>query len=169
MRLDAAAPSPGPAKKGAQNQGCPIQIPSRFHSGFPGGMRLNPYANIRVLCAQAQCSIFPRLPSDPEGLFPAVKPRVASCGRLLIRPCQYSAFKKRRIPLFRSQILHRKFTFVHFRFWILQSECVIISCVRLTMYSISFVSFFCRRRSAAFGGVRQKCNFSEGSARQHGV
>jgi len=84
-------------------------------------------------------------------------------------PRQPIVFKKQRILLFGSQILHKKFTFLHLKFWILPSECVIISCVRLTMYSINLVSFFCRRRSAAFGGVRQKCNFSEGSARQHGV
>ena len=86
MRLDAAAPVPRSGEKKRTGSGVSDTDSFALPLRFPVWLALNPYANIRVLCAQAQCSVFPRLPSDPEGLFLAVKPRVASYGRLLIRP-----------------------------------------------------------------------------------
>ncbi len=53
-------PSLSPAKKSHKTKGVRYGFYLLVHSGFPCGSCFNPYTNIRVLCAQARCSIFPR-------------------------------------------------------------------------------------------------------------
>ena len=93
MRLDAAAPVPRSGEKKRTGSGVSDTGSFALPLRFPVWLALNPYANIRVLCAQAQCSVFPRIPSDPESLLP----RCEAASRFLWPP-PYPAIYYRSLP-----------------------------------------------------------------------